>query len=171
MNQESKKDNQLSLYEEELYGEIEAAELTRQLVVFSLGDEFFAVDVLNVREVLNASSITFLPNVPSHIMGIINLRGNIVSVTDLKSFLGLQTGEPSLSARIVVIENNEIATGLWTDGNTESVEIPISKIHPFALSQEDEKESYFEGQVEWMGRLIAVLKAGNIIKKTAISTS
>lgn len=76
----------ISLYEEELYGETEPVEALLSLVVFSLGDEYYGLEVKQVREVVLMPAVIPLPNLPDHILGIFNLRGNIVSVTDLNLY-------------------------------------------------------------------------------------
>lgn len=174
MNQETSQPaspptGKLSLYEDELYGEQEAKEAMGQLVIFCLGDEWYAVDILYVSEVVPAPLLTLLPFVPDHILGIFNLRGTIVSVTDLKTILRLPTEESKEKSRIVVIENRGIATGLLVDGSVKAEEIPLSKIEALVSTLDEEKKELIEGQVEWQGRLIAVLNAQKVLAKTKLS--
>ena len=82
-----------SLYEEEIYGEDRAEESTRQLLVFALADEWYAVDIMDVNAILPVPLLTLLPNVPSHIIGIFNYHGNIMSAVCLKQLFALPDSE------------------------------------------------------------------------------
>lgn len=170
---------ELLLYEDELYGEKEAREATRQFVAFTLGDEWYGVDVALVREVVALPPISFVPNVPDTIAGVFNLRGNIVSVTDLKKVFGLSQsttgsergagGEGGHShGRVVVIESAGVATGLMIDSSGEAMEIPLSKIQPLVMTLQDDKGELMEGQAEMNGRLIALLDAKKLIERTRL---
>ncbi|MBI1883272.1 MAG: purine-binding chemotaxis protein CheW [Chlamydiae bacterium] len=168
MSQQDQAESPLSLYEEELYGEKEVREATRQLIVFSLGPEYYGLDVCGVCEVLASSQMTLLPNVPPHIKGIINLRGIILSVSDLKVILGLPESSQNQKNQIVVAQSCKIATGFWVDGNTESIEISISKIQPLVSTLDAQKASLMQGQVDYLGRLVTVLDVDAVIQKTRV---
>ncbi len=157
----------LSLYEDELYGAEGMPEPMRQLVIFSLSSEWYGVDVAHVSEVLSPPpSITFLPNVPDHIIGIINLRGNILSVTNLKTIFGLSDQQIQEKHRIVVIDEEGTKTGLIVDGSEEVVDIPSSKIEAAVVSREGVPEDMLEGQVLFDEKLIAVLRVPQVIERT-----
>lgn len=117
-------------------------------------------------------AVTPLPNLPDRILGIFNLRGNIVSVTDLRKVFGLassEAGEVTSRSRVVVIESEGISTGLWADRAEETVEIPLSRIEPAVATLSGEMGEFIEGQVEWNGRLIAILNAKKVIEKTRLT--
>lgn len=157
----------ISIYEDELYGDAEVKEATRQFVVFQLCDESYAVDIEHVREVVDRTVITHLPSVPEHIQGIFNLRGNIVSVTDLKKVFSITGDESSEQLqRIVVIENEDMSTGLLVEGSERVVEIPVSEIEQSVATLEEEHEALIVGQVEWEGSLIAILDAKRLLQRT-----
>lgn len=173
MNQETRQSadeptEKLSLYEEELYGEQEAGEAMRQLVIFCLGEEWYGIHILNVYGVVPVPDVTLLPYVPGHIMGAFNLRGTIVSVTNLKPIFGLPEGELGEKSRVVVIGDRKhgVTTGLLVDGSVEAVEVPLSKIEAPVPMLDAERQGLIEGQVEWQGRLIAVLNTQKVLEKT-----
>lgn len=162
----------LSLYEEEIYGSDETPEPMRPLVIFSLANEWYGVDVAHVSEVLSPPpSITFLPNVPDHIVGIINLRGNILSVTNLKTIFGLPDQTIQTKHRIVVINDQGLKTGLIVDGSEEVVDVPLSKIEEAVVSRKGIPETMLEGQVLFGEKLIAVLKPASVVEKTKPSSN
>lgn len=163
-----------TLYEDEFYGETEKAEATRSFVVFSLGDEFYGVEMEQVLEVVSIPTIALLPNLPDQILGIFNLRGNIVSITDLRKIFGLLASgeaaeeEETTKSRIVVIELDGVSTGLWADSADETVEIPLSRIEPAVSTLAGDRGEFIEGQVEWNGKLIAILDAKKVIERTKV---
>lgn len=168
----NKENKNISIYESELYGDVEVKEEHRLLVVFQLVDEWYGVDIRGVREIIISPAIFHLPNVPDYIAGIFNFRGNIVSVTDLKKLFGLPEAESAgVRPRLVVIEHDRILTGILVDGFATVVEIPVSKIEGTVATLESEKGGLVDGQFEWDGRLIAFLNARKIIEKTRLSNN
>ena len=121
---------EIALYEEDLYEKEELKEETRQLVVFRLAQEWYGVEITKVKEVIKVEKITYLPSSPQYVAGIVNLRGNILSVTDLKRILGLPHEELTETTRIVAIEPRIMETGLLVDEISEAIEVPVSKIEP-----------------------------------------
>jgi len=79
---------------------------TAQYLTFKLGDEIFAIDVLQVREVLDLSNITKVPRAPDFMLGVINVRGSVVPVIDLRLKFGLPKTENTIDTRVVVMELN-----------------------------------------------------------------
>src|SRR4030043_1616205 len=121
-------------YHEDLYEREELKEETLQLIVFRLSKEWYGVEIARVKEVIKVGKITYLPSSPEYIAGIINLRGNILSVTDLKTIFGLPHEEPTEKTRIIAVESGIFQTGLFVDEVTESIEVPVSKIEPSLLT-------------------------------------
>lgn len=163
--------NLVNIYEDEIYGEKETPEPRRHFVTFSIGGEWYGVDIMDVAEVVPIGTITLLPNVPEHIAGIVNFRGNIVSITDLKKVFGLSKDEPQTTKderRAVIIHSNGTSTGLLVDGSEESCEIPISKLEPPVSTLSKEKGDVIENQFSLNNRLVAVLNAQKVIEKTRL---
>ncbi|MEN6395406.1 MAG: chemotaxis protein CheW [Methanoregula sp.] len=79
-----------------------------QVVIFALGEEQFAIDLFDVKEVVEYTTITKLPNVPAYIRGIIDLRGEITTIVDLKHRLNIPAGKASTleTSRIIVLDEN-----------------------------------------------------------------
>jgi len=82
-------EKKITLYEEDIYERKEPKEETWQFVVFRISCEWYALEIIKVRGITKIEKITYLPSAPTYIAGIVNLRGNILSVTDLKSIFGL----------------------------------------------------------------------------------
>ena len=156
---------EIALYEEDLYEKVELKEETFQLVSFRLAREWYGVEITKVKEVIRAEKITYLPSIPAYIAGIVNLRGNILSVTDLKMIFGLPHEELTERTRIVAIESGVLETGLLVDEVGEAIEVPISKIEPTLPTIAPEMEGYIEGQCRVDDKLIALLNVEKVLER------
>jgi purine-binding chemotaxis protein CheW len=151
--------------EDDLYEREELKEETLQIIVFRLAREWYGVEITKVKEVIKVGKITYLPSSPEHIVGIVSLRGNILSVTDLKTIFTLPYEEPTEKTRIIAIESGMLETGLLVDEVIESIEVPISKIEPPLLTLPADGGRYVEGQC-WTGKkLVALLNVEKILEK------
>jgi purine-binding chemotaxis protein CheW len=107
---------------------------TRQYLTFQLGDEVFALDVSRVREILECTTITRVPRTPDYMRGVINLRGNVVPVVDMRLKLGLRETEKTVDTCIVVVEiggeGESIVMGALVDSVQEVIEIEHDQIEP-----------------------------------------
>src|SRR6185369_655577 len=109
--------------------ERKAVEATEHLATFFLAGEEYGVDVRLVQEIIRVTEITQVPRAPEFIKGVINLRGRIIPVVDLKKKLGL--GEVDLArraARIVVVKLRDRLIGLLVDGASQVLKVPIASI-------------------------------------------
>jgi purine-binding chemotaxis protein CheW len=150
--------------DEELYGdELHVEEPTEQFVSFRLGDEWYAVAIVCVREIVRASQIAFLPSAPAHIVGVTNLRGNIISVTDPKRLFGLGAAPASRQQRIVVVESATAETGLLVDEMGEIVTVATSLLEPPLATFDAAESGFMEHTCRWGERLLAVLKTEKLL--------
>jgi purine-binding chemotaxis protein CheW len=156
---------EIALYEEDLYEKAELKEETIQFVVFRLAREWYGVEITKVKEVIKVEKITYIPSSPEHIAGIINLRGNVLSVTDLKRIFALPHEELTEKTRIVAIESGIVETGLLVDEVAEAIEVPVSKIEPTLSTIAPEMAEYIEGQCRVNGKLIALLNGEKILER------
>lgn len=107
---------------------------TTQYLTFKLGEEMFALDVIQVREVLDVTNITKVPQSADFMRGVINVRGNVVPVADLRLKFGLEQAENTLDTRIVVMEitmDNEITVlGALADSVHDVMDMQQDQIEP-----------------------------------------
>jgi purine-binding chemotaxis protein CheW len=153
----------ITVSEEELYEKKEPKEEARQFVAFRLGAEWYGVAILKTREIVKAKPATYLPSSPAHISGIVNLRGNILSITDLKKVFGLSVERLTERSRFVVIETGELMTGLLVDEVSGIVDIPVSKIDPPLSIIAQEIAQYLEGVARVDDKLIGILKVEKLL--------
>lgn len=154
----------ITLYEEEFFKE-EAKEESIQLIVFRLANEWYGIEISKTKEIVKVEKITYLPSSPPDIAGIVNVRGNILSVTDLKKTFGLPDEGLTETSRIVVIEAGTIETGLLVDEACGVIEVPLSKIDPALSTLPPERAEYVEGECKADSKLIGILKVEKILEK------
>lgn len=97
-----------------------------QLVSFKLGDSEFGVDILKVQEINKMMELTVVPNTPAFIEGVVNLRGRIIPVLNLRARLGLPVREYDSETRIIVVEIEDKTIGFVVDAVKEVLRIPKS---------------------------------------------
>jgi len=101
-----------------------------QLVSFKIGEEEFGVDILKVQEINRMIDVTRVPNAPAYVDGVINLRGKVIPVVDLRSRLGMARREHDKNTRIVVVELSGKVVGFVVDAVSEVLRIPKSVTEP-----------------------------------------
>ncbi|MCA8967104.1 MAG: chemotaxis protein CheW [Planctomycetes bacterium] len=116
-----------------------------QWVTFSLADETYGIDVMQVQEVLRVSEIAPVPGAPPYVLGIVNLRGSVVTVIDTRARFGLPSRDPDDAARIVIIEADKQVVGMLVDGVAEVVEIRQSAIESTPNVGNDDSARYIQG--------------------------
>lgn len=100
----------------------------KRWVTFRLGQELYGVNVMQVREVLRYTDIAPVPGAPSYVLGIINLRGNVVTVMDTRMRFGLPSAEVTDSTRIMIIESDNHVVGILVDSVAEVVDLNTNDI-------------------------------------------
>jgi purine-binding chemotaxis protein CheW len=116
-----------------------------QLVTFRLQDERYGINVMQVQEVLRVSEIAPVPGAPPYVLGIINLRGNVVTVIDTRSRFGLPRTEIGDASRIVIIECEKQVVGILVDSVAEVVELRMSDIDTAPNVGNEESSRYIQG--------------------------
>jgi len=136
-----------------------------QIVGFRIGDETYGVRISAVREIVRVPAITAVPNAPDYIEGVINLRGKIISVMDLRKRFGIKNVEPNKKNRILVVELENKVLGLIVNSASEVLKIPPSDIEmPNTMFQEGEV-SYVTGVGKLNGRLVILLDIGKLLQR------
>lgn len=136
-----------------------------QIVGFRIGRETFGLPISMVREIVRVPEITSVPNAPEYIEGVINLRGRIIPVVDLRKRFGEKVGVPSKKNRIVVVELETRLIGLLVNSASEVLRIPPSEIQaPQDVFQEGEL-NYITGVGKLKGRLVIMLDLSRILQR------
>jgi len=137
-----------------------------QLVSFGIGNEEFGIEILKVQEIIRLMTITEVPNSPEFVEGVINLRGRVIPVIDLRIRLGLPKIEHSNSTRIIVVEINDTTIGFIVDAVSEVLRIPqnITEAPPPIATGVDTEYITAIGKLE--DRLIILLDLEKILSLT-----
>ncbi len=133
-----------------------------QLVTFKLGTEEFGVDILKVQEINKMMSITKIPNAPAFIEGVINLRGKIIPIVDLRKRLGFREKPYDKSTRIIVVELEGLVLGFIVDSVSEVLRIPENTIEPPPSMVAGIESEYIEGVGKLDDRLLILLELKKI---------
>ena len=134
-----------------------------QMVVFSIGKELYGVGIDAVHEIVKVPDITEVPDAPAFLEGVINLRGKIVPVVDLRKRMKLDSKEKTKSSRVLITENEGRLVGLLVDAVSE-----VLKIQPDAVEAPPEMISsigvqYITGVAKVEGRLIIILDLRKVL--------
>lgn len=137
---------------------------TAHLVCFRIGKETFGVDIFAVREIVKAQEITPVPGANDHVLGIINLRGKIISVMDLSARLGLGATRVARASRILVADLDGMTVGFLVDAATEVLKLPDTSIDPAPEELKSTiRDDYLDGVGKLEDRLVIVLNLHNLI--------
>jgi purine-binding chemotaxis protein CheW len=139
---------------------------TLQVVTFALGSEEYGVDIAQVQEINRMVTITHVPRAPQFMEGVINLRGQLIPIIDLRTRFGMERSERTKNTRIVVTEIGNKRVGMVVDSVSEVLRIPVEQIEnaPDLVAGVDTE--YIRGVGKMGDRLIIMLDLGRIISGT-----
>lgn len=134
-----------------------------QCVTFTLEDETYGINVMQVQEVLREVEVAPVPGAPPYVLGIINLRGNVVSVIDARSRFGLPTKDSDDMTRIIVIEAQQQIIGILVDSVAEVVDIKRSEIDTAPSVGNSETAKYIDGVVSRGEKLLILVDLNKLL--------
>ncbi len=137
-----------------------------KLIVFKLGREEYGMDILKVQEIKRMMSITRVPSTPSFIKGVINLRGSVLPVIDLRTRLGLFEAELTEAARIIVVLVNEGVVGFIVDEVVEVTTINPQNVEAVQTLSNGLSAEYISGIAKADSRLYIMLNPDAIVNIT-----
>jgi purine-binding chemotaxis protein CheW len=153
----------LSFFGSQTREEKKAVEATEHLATFFLAGEEYGVDVRLVQEIIRPSEITQVPRAPEFVKGVINLRGRIIPVIDLKRKLALGEVAADKQARIVVVKVRERLMGLLVDGASQVLKVPVSLIEAAPEEVVEIDASYIRGVAKLEDRLIILVDLQRVL--------
>ncbi|MBE9502939.1 MAG: chemotaxis protein CheW [Proteobacteria bacterium] len=142
-----------------------------QLVSFKLGNEEFAVDILKIQEINRMIEITKVPKSPDFVEGVINLRGKVIPIIDLRKRFGMEVTEHTKNTRIVVVDIDNKVVGLIVDGVSEVLRLPASTVEPPPPIVAGIDAEYINGVGKMEDRLLILLELEKVLsqeEKTAL---
>ncbi len=133
------------------------ARLTHHLVTFHLGKEEYGVDIGSVQEIIRATDITPVPGAPAHVRGVINLRGKIIPVVELRRRFALQTVDGTDAQRIIVVELGTKRIGMLVDSVSQVLKVPAAVVEEIPEEATTIEDKYIQGVGKLESRLIIIL--------------
>jgi len=144
-----------------------AVEATLQLVTFQVGPEEYGLDISVITEVIRPPEITSLPHMPRFVRGVINLRGTIIPIVDLRTRFGLQTiSDNARKMRVLIIRGApQGLLGLVVDGVREVLRVPAAAVDPAPDAAKSAGADFIAGVAKTAGRLVILLDADKILSR------
>lgn len=134
-----------------------------QLVTFSIGEEEFGVDILKVQEIIRTMEITKVPRAQDFVEGVINLRGKVIPIIDLRRRFGFASKEHDKHTRIIVIEINNMIVGFVVDSVSEVLRIPAATVEPPPPVVAGVESEYISGVGKLQDRLLILLDLDKLL--------
>jgi purine-binding chemotaxis protein CheW len=134
-----------------------------QWVTFRLAGETYGINVMQVQEVLRYSEIAPVPGAPPYVLGIINLRGNVVTVIDTRHRFGLTSGELTESTRVVIIEADSHVIGILVDSVAEVVYLRQSEVENAPNVGNDESAKFIQGVCHKNDELLILIELDKLL--------
>lgn len=134
-----------------------------QWVTFRLAGETYGINVMQVQEVLRYTEIAPVPGAPAYVLGIINLRGNVVTVIDTRHRFGLEPGDLNDNSRIVIIEAEGHVVGILVDSVSEVVYLRQSEIENAPNVGNDESAKFIQGVCHKNGELLILIELNKLL--------
>jgi purine-binding chemotaxis protein CheW len=135
----------------------EQSEAQLHLVTFRLDKEEYGVDIASIQEIIRASDITPVPGAPGHVRGVINLRGKIIPVVDLRKRFALPAAAGGDSQRIIVVELTPKRIGMLVDSVSQVIRIPAGVVEVMPEEATSVDENFIKGVGKLDRRLVIIL--------------
>ena len=135
------------------------------IVGFQVGRETYGVPITSLHEIVRVPEITAVPDAPEYMEGVINLRGKIVSVIDLRKRFGEKQAAANRRNRILVVEHNSRLSGLIVDSASEVLKIPTTEIEPPPAVFQEGGLNCVTGLAKCNGRLIVLLDMNKLLSQ------
>lgn len=147
---------------------------TSQYLTFKLDEEFFTVNVHNVREILEYLKITKMPDAPPFMRGIINVRGSVIPVIDLRMKFGMEETVPRPTTRIIVLEiereSSNLVIGALADSVKEVIELTAEQVEPPPDTGTRWEKDYITGVGKYNDEFIMLLDTGKLFSNEELTS-
>ena len=138
---------------------------TVELASFFVGEALCGMDILKVQEINKLIEMTRVPQAPEYVLGILNLRGEIVTIIDLGKKLGLKSTELSEKTRNIIVNSNGEHIGLMVEQISDVVQAKFEKIEAPPANIGGVQGKYFTGVLKTKDRLIGILDVGKVLEE------
>jgi purine-binding chemotaxis protein CheW len=140
-----------------------------QMVAFTVGGNDYALDIMRIKEIINPLTVTKVPKAPQFIEGVVELRGAILPIVDLRKRFDLPAPEPTRSTKVLIasidVSARKMIVGLIVDGVSEPIRVPKSEVRAAPILSMG-GTTYFSGMVNYLGKILMVLDIDAILSST-----
>jgi purine-binding chemotaxis protein CheW len=137
--------------------------MEQQLVIFELANESYGINIAVVESIIKMQAITQLPQTPAYVKGVINLRGSVLPVIDLRSRFELEAREHTRQTRIIIVTMGNIKVGVTVDGVSEVLRVSDELIEPLPPMVSSVNSVFLKGIVRFEDRLIILLELDKVL--------
>jgi Chemotaxis signal transduction protein len=147
------------------------ASATRQFISFTIGDEEYGVDIIAIREIKGWSAVTALPDTPDYMRGVIDLRGAIIPILDLRARFG--GGHTQVNSRhvIIVVAVGGLDVGILVDAVADIITVNAGDIQPIPELEHAHRAEVLSGIVTVEGRMVALLDLSRLIHAHSLTAT
>ncbi|MGJ0846772.1 purine-binding chemotaxis protein CheW [Tissierella praeacuta DSM 18095] len=138
--------------------------IDNKYVVFKLCKEYYGVPINKVISIEKMQESTRIPNAPNYVKGVINLRGEVISLIDLRLKFNMEPKEMDNNSRIIIVSNDDIVAGLIVDSSSEVIEINKEDIDAPPTSYENEYLYYIQGIGKIKDKLVILLELSKVFE-------
>ncbi len=141
-------------------------QIDNRFMEFRLGDQFYAIPLLNVKEVIQKPDVTDVPNMPAHFEGMINLRGQILGVFDVRKKLGAKNRDSANHTPevVIVIEQDQNSVGMIVDEVTRVLHPEAEMLSPAPLKDDDVAKKYIGSVIKIDNNLVMIVNVGQLLE-------
>lgn len=137
--------------------------MEQQLVIFELAKESYGINIAVVESIIKMQAITQLPQTPAYVKGVINLRGSVLPVIDLRSRFELEAREHTRQTRIIIVTMGNIKVGVTVDGVSEVLRVSDELIEPLPPMVSSVNSVFLKSIVRFEDRLIILLELDKVL--------
>jgi purine-binding chemotaxis protein CheW len=142
--------------------ESDASVQSRQYITFIANGQEFATNIMAIREIRGWTDTTKLPHVPDYVRGVVNLRGTVLPVVDLKARLGLGLTEATIKHVIIVVAAGSRTTGILVDAVSDIITLSAGDVQPPPDVMQNDDDHYVDGIAVLDGRMVTLLGIANL---------
>ncbi|NLJ99363.1 MAG: chemotaxis protein CheW [Tissierellia bacterium] len=141
-----------------------SSEMESKYVIFKLDEEYYGIAIDNVLSIEKVEKVTRVPNAPKYVKGVINLRGEVIPLINLRMRLDIELKEHDKNSRIIVVSMDDIVAGLIVDSSSEVIEIDRENIDPPPRTEGNESTEFISGIGKTLDRLIILLDLVKVLE-------
>ncbi len=145
------------------------SENTQQFITFTLGEQEYGIDIMVVREIKGWTDTTMIPNAPAHVRGVINLRGIIVPIFDLRARFGVGLTVPTKMHVVIIVAAGSRTVGLLVDTVSDIISVDPKAIRPVPEMGLPAEDQFLDGLVAIEDRMVTLVSLAGLFGKSAES--